>query len=254
MFVELILLLSAGFVGGFINSVAGGGSFVTFPALLFSGIPPVLANATNTFAACAGYLSGAYAFRNELRAHKNALWHILPISLIGGALGAWLLLQIPEAAFKAVVPWLLLFATVMFVFGPKVNAALKQAASGHHHISKLGSYTLLLLLLLVCAYGGFFNAGLGIVALSYLALAGYRDINSMNGLKLLISTAASLTAIIIFVIEGAVVWSEGTILLVGSLLGGYVAANVSKAIPAAYVKRFVVLIGGGMTTYFFVQA
>jgi len=250
---ELLFLFGAGFFGGVLNSVAGGGSFITFPALLFIGVTPISANATNTFASCAGYLSGTYAFRDDLHAHKKELPKLFLISLIGGGLGAWLLLQTPEHLFREAIPWLLLFATVLFIFGGKINAFLKRLASHHRHASFLGRLLLFLMLLGVCVYGGFFNAGLGIIALSYLALAGHININAMNGMKLLISSAVSLIAIALFIYDGVIVWYEGTIVLAGTLIGGYVAAHVSKRLSQQYVRAFVILASSGITVYFFID-
>ena len=180
---KFLFLFSAGFFGGVLNSIAGGGSFITFPALLFVGIAPISANATNTFASCAGYLSGAYAFRQDIHAHKAELPRLILISLAGGILGAWLLLKTPESVFREAIPWLLLFATVLFIFGGALNRALKKRAGHHRHALSIGTALLALMLLGVCIYGGFFNAGLGIITLSYLVLAGYSNINAMNGLK-----------------------------------------------------------------------
>ena len=251
MFFELLFLLVAGFFGGVINSIAGGGSFITFPALLLVGVPPISANATNTFASCAGYLSGSYAFRQELIAHKHELARITIISLIGGIAGAWLLLQTPEALFRVAIPWLLLFATLLFIFGGRLNTALRQIGSHHRHASSVGSFFLALLLLGVCFYGGFFNAGLGIIILSYLALAGYSNINAMNGLKLLISSSVSLIAIVLFIYDGAIAWYQGSIVLLGTLAGGYVAAHISRQLPQHYVRAFVIVVSSAITLYFF---
>lgn len=253
MLLEMIFLFGAGFFGGVLNSVAGGGSFITFPALLFVGVPPISANATNTFASCAGYLSGTYAFRNDLYAHRKDLPKLILISLIGGIIGAWLLLQTPESLFRDAIPWLLLFAMLLFVFGGKINALLKQHASHHKHASAVAGLLLLLMLLGVCIYGGFFNAGLGIIALSYLALAGYTDINAMNGIKLLVSSAVSLIAIVLFFYDGVIAWYEGIIVLVGTLVGGYVAAHVSRKLSQVHVKWFVIVVGCGITVYFFID-
>ena len=120
MTLELVFLFAAGLLGGVINSIAGGGSFITFPALLLVGVPPISANATNTYASCAGYLSGAYAFRKELSEHRADLPRILLSSLLGGVIGAWLLLQTPEALFTQAIPWLLLLATALLVFGSQL--------------------------------------------------------------------------------------------------------------------------------------
>jgi len=253
MLIELLFLIGAGFFGGVLNSIAGGGSFITFPALLFVGVAPISANATNTFASCAGYLSGAYAFRKDIYAHKEELPRLILTSLIGGIVGAWLLLQTPESLFREAIPWLLLFATVLFTFGGKLNNALKQLASHHQHAPSIGSLLLVLMLLGVCIYGGFFNAGLGIIILSYLALSGYSNINTMNGLKLLVSSTVSLIAIALFIYDGAIALYEGTLVLLGTLAGGYVAAHISRQLPQKHVRTFVILASSGITVYFFID-
>ena len=249
--IELPFLFIAGFLGGVINSIAGGGSFITFPALLFVGIPPVSANATNTFASCSGYMSGAWAFRKDLNNHRKELPVFVLTSLLGGIAGAWLLLKTPEALFRDAIPWLLLFATMLFIFGGRLNNTLKTMAAHHRHASAVGGLLLLLMLLAVCIYGGFFNAGLGIIILSYLALAGYTDINTMNGLKLLVSSSVSLIAIVVFIYDGVIAWYQGSIVLLGTLIGGYVAAHVSRKLPQQKVRAFVILASVVITGYFF---
>lgn len=251
MTTELLVLFIAGVCGGVLNSIAGGGSFITFPALLFVGVAPISANATNTFASCAGYLSGCYALRKDLYAYQEELPRIVLISLLGGVVGAWLLLETPEAQFRQAIPWLLLFATLLFVFGGKLNQTLKKLAAHHRHASSLGVLSLMLLLLGVSIYGGFFNAGLGIITLSYLALAGHTNINTMNGLKLLVSTAVSLIAMVLFIYHGVIAWYEGSVVLTGTLLGGYVAAHLSRQLPQQYVRNVVVIASTGITLYFF---
>lgn len=251
MLFEALFLFLAGFFGGVVNSIAGGGSFITFPALLFVGVPPISANATNTFSSCSGYMSGAYAFRNELSAHRNELPRFILLSLLGGIVGAWLLLQTPETLFREAIPWLLLFATLLFIFGGWINRTLKRMVSAHRHASSIGKLLLLLFLLGICIYGGFFNAGLGIVILSYLALAGHTDINAMNGLKLLVSTVVSLIAIALFIFDGVIAWYEGTLVLLGTLAGGYVAAHAARRLPQRLVRQFVILASVLITGYFF---
>ncbi len=239
------LLVAAGIVGGILNSVAGGGSFITFPALMFVGIPPIAANATNTFAVSAGYLSGAYGFRQDIAKQPQIILSIVLLSLLGGAVGALLLLNISEQLFTQTIPWLLLFATFLFMFGEKLSV----------HLAKIPKVSTWLggILLIVSAYGGFFNAGLGIVVLSYLVLAQYTDINQMNGLKLLVSSCVSLSAICIFVYQGVIAWLPGIAVLVGSVIGGYLAARVSRQINPNYVRNFVILSSMLMTIYFFVD-
>ena len=244
-------MFAAGLIGGVINSIAGGGSFVTFPALLLAGVPPVSANATNTFASCSGYLSGAFAFRRDLAAHRAELPRFVFIGLCGGIAGAWLLLQTPEALFREAIPWLMLLATLLFVFGGRLNSALKRYSAHHRHASLLGRLSLMLLLLGVSLYGGFFNAGLGIIILSYLSLAGYTDIHAMNGLKLLVSSVVSLVAIALFIHDGVIAWYEGTLVLFGALLGGFVAARYSRRLPQQRVRSVVVVASIAITAYFF---
>ncbi|RTZ17206.1 sulfite exporter TauE/SafE family protein [Vibrio aquaticus] len=250
---EWILLFGAGVLGGILNSIAGGGSFITFPALMFVGVPPVIANATNTFAACAGYISGTYGFRDDITNTGQRLAPTIVLSLIGGALGAYLLLTVSETQFLTAIPWLLLFATLLFLFGETLSSALSRISQSSSNGSKLGLAAISIMLVVVSAYGGFFNAGLGVVVLSYLVLAGYRDINQMNGLKLLISSCVSIVAIIIFVIDGSIDWGRGVAVMLGTLSGGYVAARVSRQIEQKYVKGFVGFSSIVMTVYFFID-
>ncbi|WP_244311401.1 sulfite exporter TauE/SafE family protein [Vibrio comitans] len=233
------------------NSIAGGGSFITFPALMLSGVPPVMANASNTLASTAGYLSGAYAFKEDIRKDRKNLPKIIVFSVLGGALGAWSLMVVEENTFLRVVPWLLLFATVLFIVGPRFNQLLQSAASRYKHASWLGQIFVWIGLLVVATYGGFFNAGLGIISLSFLVIAGYRDINIMNGVKLLISCGVSLTAIVIFVYQGAIDWPATLVVLAGTLVGGYYAAHISRRLPQVWVKNSVIVISVSITVYFF---
>lgn len=248
---EALLLFIAGLAGGMLNSIAGGGTFITFPALLFAGVPPIAANATNTFASCSGYISGAFAFRNDLVPHRDELIKYVVTGVAGGISGAWLLLQTPESAFRAAVPWLLLFATLLFAFGERLNKEFAGLAKRYRHATPVGRFSLFLILLAACVYGGFFNAGLGIIMLSYLVLAGYRDINAMNGLKLLVSTCISLVAVALFIYNGVIAWYQGSVVLLGTVSGAYVAARFSRQLPQALVRRFVIFVGAGISLYFF---
>ena len=251
MIIDFILLFIAGLVGGVVNAIAGGGSFITFPALVFIGIPPLVANATNTFASCAGYLSGVYAFRHELTPHKKALFGAVIASVFGGAVGAFLLLRTPEASFEKAIPWLLLLATLLFVFGAKANRFLKQYAKNNSSLFRFKNALLALLLFAIGIYGGFFNAGLGIVVLSYLTLCGYANINVMNGIKLVVSSAVSLAAICLFIFNDSIAWLEGSVVLVGTVLGGYFSAHISMKLSQQYIRLFVVLMSSAITAYFF---
>lgn len=248
---EWILLFIAGVFGGVLNSVAGGGSFLTFPALLFVGVPPIMANATNTFAVCAGYISGTFGFRQDIVAKTRNISAIVCFSMLGGGLGAYLLLTIDEAMFLESIPWLLLFATILFLCGQQINQFFVDLSDKTSIDPVWSKAALAVCLILVSAYGGFFNAGLGVVILSYLVLAGYSDINQMNGVKLLVSSCVSIIAIVIFMLDGAIDWSRGLVVMSGTLSGGYVAARVSRNIAQHHVRNFVALSSIGMTCYFF---
>ena len=249
--IEGVGLFLAGLIGGMVNAIAGGGSFITFPALMAAGVSPITANATNTFASSAGYLSGAAGFRRELWAHRRQLPKIAVSALVGGGLGAWLLLQIPENTFSRAIPWLLLLATVLLVWGDPLQAALRHRFEDKQSLSALGSPLLVLLLLLVCTYGGFFNAGLGIILLGYFTLAGNQDIHLMNGLKLLVSALVSILAIVVFGVGDLIAWREGAIVLVGTLIGGCAAASAVRLVSQRLVRRAIIVVAVGMTTYFF---
>ncbi|WP_076590118.1 sulfite exporter TauE/SafE family protein [Vibrio ostreicida] len=250
---EWLLLFSAGVLGGVLNSVAGGGSFITFPSLLFVGVPPIVANATNTFAACAGYLSGAYGFKQDIAQHRHSLIAMVLLSLLGGGVGAYLLLTVSESVFVGAIPWLLLFATGLFFFGQSMSTGFDTLSQRLSLNPRWSALCIALLLVAVSIYGGFFNAGLGVVVLGYLVLAGNQDINQMNGLKLLISSCVSLTAIMVFVVQGSIDWPRGLTVMSGTLVGGYLAARVSRLVPQALIKRFVGLSSVVMTVYFFAQ-
>ena len=249
--IEGVGLFLAGLIGGMVNAIAGGGSFITFPALMAAGVSPIAANATNTFASSAGYLSGAAGFRRELWARRRQLPKIAVSALVGGGLGAWLLLQTSENIFNRAIPWLLLLATVLLVWGDPLQAALRRRFEGKQSLSALGSPLLALLLLLVCTYGGFFNAGLGIILLGYFTLAGYQDIHLMNGLKLLVSALVSILAIVVFGVGDLIAWREGAIVLVGTLIGGYAAASAVRLVSQRLVRRAIIVVAVGMTAYFF---
>ncbi|MHA6298867.1 sulfite exporter TauE/SafE family protein [Devosia sp. CAU 1758] len=246
-----ILLFLAGLLGGALNSLAGGGSFIVFPALLFSGVPPVLANASNTYAALPGYVSGAVGYWKSVAHYRDRLVLYGIVAALFGYMGAELLLVVSDEQFSLVVPWLMGFAVALFVFGNQINAALKAQSGTRRGMKALGAVLLLALLAAVCVYGGFFNAGLGILLLAFLAMAGMTDIHAMNGLKLYISSVVALVAVARFALNGSIDWYHGSIALVGVTIGGYAAARLAKFIPTQWIRMGVIIYGIGMTGYFF---
>jgi uncharacterized membrane protein YfcA len=249
--VTALLLFAAGLLGGALNSLAGGGSFIVFPALLAAGVPPVAANASNTYAALPGYVSGVWGYWRSLRAVRRLLLPYTLVSAVFGFVGAELLLHISDESFRLIVPWLMLFAVVLFASGGRINALFAAGADEARHLKAAGKVLLYVLLAALCVYGGFFNAGLGIMLLAALALAGLTDIHAMNGLKLWVSSIVALVAVLRFVLDGSIDWYHGSLALVGVTIGGYAAARFAPRIPTALIRALVIVYGTGLTVWFF---
>jgi uncharacterized membrane protein YfcA len=249
--VNEVLLLVAGLLGGALNTLAGGGSFIVFPALLAAGVPPVLANASNTYAALPGYVSGAVGLWRDVVAYRDRLLVYGLVAVVFGYAGAELLLHVSDAQFSVVVPWLMLFAVVLFAFGARINALVAARASGARGAKVAGAALLLAILAAVSLYGGFFNAGLGVLLLAFLTLAGIGNIHAANGLKLVISAIIALVAVIRFAVAGSIDWYHGSIALVGVAVGAYVAARLAHRIPTAFIRGLVIVYGVTLTAYFF---
>lgn len=238
-----IFLLIAGVSSGAVNALAGGGSFIMMPALMLAGVPPLLANASNTYAALPGYVSGAIGFWPAIRQHRKLLLPYSVVALVFGWFGAELLLVVSEDQFAQIVPWLMVLAVLLFAFGKQVSTAMQGFKSAR--------IVLWLFLAAVCVYGGFFNAGLGILLLAFLATAGLSDLNAMNGLKLWISALVAAVAVVRFALDGAIMWYYGSIGLIGVSIGGYVAARCAHLIPAKALRLAIILYGIAMTGWFF---
>ena len=240
--IEWIVLLLAGYLAGVLNAVAGGGSFLTFPALVWAGYPPIVANATSAVAVLPGYAGGALGFRQELTELSIRRHLVLSaVALAGGLAGALLLLVTPASVFAFVVPLLLLFATAMFALGPKIMAKVRKSGL---------PLPLLPGLFLVAIYGGYFNGGLGIVLLALFAAAGMSNLNLMNGLKNSLSFVLSFISVAAFAVAGKIIWFEGMMMMLAATLGGYQGAALSRRLPVIWVKRFVIVVGMIMTMIF----
>lgn len=246
-----LLLLIAGLLGGAVNTLAGGGSFIVFPALLAVGVPPVLANASNTYAALPGYVSGAIGLWSQMVTQKRLFVPYGIVCAIFGYAGAELLLRVSDAQFSLVVPWLMLFAVVLFVFGGRINRFVASRAGNSRGAKAAGAVVLYVLLAGIAIYGGFFNAGLGVLLLAFLTLAGIANIHAANGLKLYMSSIVALVAVIRFAFAGSIDWYHGTIALVGVTTGAYVAARLATRIPTGIIRAMVIVYGVGLTGYFF---
>ncbi|NMM92409.1 hypothetical protein B2J88_50660 [Rhodococcus sp. SRB_17] len=242
---DTALLLTAAFVAGALNAVAGGGSFLTLPALVFVGVPPVVANATGTVALLPGYIAGAWGFREDTQAPPGlSMARLVVLSLVGGALGAALLLVTSDATFSIVVPWLLLAATVLFACGPR----LRQMLAGAQPTSPTQAA---ISVLAVAVYGGYFNGGLGILLLALFGLLGQTQLNAMNGLKNLVSALLTAIAVAVYAAGGVVDWPYALWMMVAATAGGYGGARVARRIPAAWLRGGIVATGLVMTALFF---
>jgi uncharacterized membrane protein YfcA len=234
---QIGLYVASAFVAGAVNAVAGGGTLLTYPALLAAGISPVHANATSTLSLLQGQLAAVWGFRRQLKGDvRLAAWLSLP-SLIGAIGGALLLLVISEHAFKLVVPWLILGATLLFV----VSDRLRRAQTGPEQPPRL--LLLLGLQLAVSVYGGFFGAGQSILMLATLGLSGLRDIDRMNGLKNLAAAITNGVATAIFIAGSLVEWRPALIMSVAAIAGGFAGAHFAQRIGKQNARRAVIVIG-----------
>jgi len=245
------LLALAAFAAGVLNAIAGGGSFLTFPALVFTGVPPIVANATSALAVSPGYLGSTLGFKAELRElPARRLRREMVIAAVGGVVGALLLLVTPARLFSGIVPWLLLFATGLFAAGPALARRAATASSGEQGLARWREPGLLA----VAIYGGYFNGGLGILLMALYTVAGETRLNTVNALKNLNSLVLSWLSVAAFVMAGAIAWKEGLVMMVAATAGGFFGARWSRRLPVAWVRRGVIAIGLLMSAVFFARA
>ena len=246
-------LTVAAFLAGLLNAVAGGGSFLLFPVMLsMKTMLPIQANATNTVALWPGQLTSVAAYRDDIRKNLHLAWPMGLASLLGGALGAAVLLNTPQMTFLHMVPWLLLGSASIFAVSGPVSRWLKIGAipvEGQVHAPhRMGVF---FWTLAVCFYIGYFGAGSGFLIITLLSLFGYRDLHEINALKVLTTTLANGVAFAIFVMNGQVVWRYCLLAMVGCGIGGYVSASLAHRVPQAMLRGLVVLLGLSMAAWFF---
>ncbi len=243
----LPLLAGAGFIAGAMNAIAGGGSFVSFPALVFAGVPPVAANASSTVALWPGSLTSAWAYRDRLSGLGGVSLPVLvAISLAGGLVGAVLLLVTPEAAFSAIVPWLLLAATLAFAFGGRIGAALRRRFT-------VGKVSLLGVQFVLAVYGGYFGGAVGIMLLALWSMLSAADLRVLNPTKVLVVSAMNSIAALCFVLSGQIWWRESLAMLIAAAVGGYAGARVGRRLSPVQIRFAVIVVSAGMTVVFFVR-
>jgi len=245
----IVFLFVAGALGGALNSVAGGGSFIAFPALLWTGVPPIPANATNTIALWTAAAASGGAYRKRLEVPRRVMMPLLTVSLIGGLAGAYLLLKTPAHTFMRVLPWMTLGATLLFAFGKRLAAG--RASVIEHQTTGAALVGATIFQLCVAVYGGYFGGGMGIVMLAMLATLGMTDIHAMNALKSVMGFVINGVAVATFISARAVYWKHGIVMILGGIAGGYLGAHYAMRMRQSRVRGFVVLVGAAMTAYFF---
>ncbi len=250
------LLVGAGaFVAGGMNAMAGGGTFFSFPAMLAAGVPPIMANASNTVALWPASISSAWAYRREAMRHGRWAALLAVISMVGGLLGGLLLLAISNETFSRLIPWLLLVATTLFAFSAQVSKLIRWV-KGHMKLppsDKPGSTGGAIFQTAVAIYGGFFGAGMGILTLAALSIQGFEDIQEINALKNLTSAMNYTVAALTFIVAGAISWPHTLVALVTAAIGGYVGAALARRLPAMWLKRLVILVGAVLTAIYFIK-
>jgi len=253
----IILLFFAAAIGGGLNAVAGGGSFLTLPALIFAGVSPVVANATSTLALWPASISSTFAYRGDIKTSRRWLVILGLTSVAGGLAGAQLLVRTSDSSFLRLLPWLMLVAALTFTFGNKLRPK-NTTTDGSHRFERGGAWHpsmlgIVAIQVVIAAYGGYFGGGMGIMMLASFALAGMTNIHEMNGLKALLGVSINGLALLTFVLSGAIQWKYGLTMAAGGILGGYSTAAFARKLEPRYIRIFVIVVGWLMTAYFFVR-
>jgi uncharacterized protein len=247
---HMLLLAGASAAGGALNAVAGGGTFVTFPALLIAGVSPVPANATATFALWPAAAASAFAYRRDVTVSRRMRLILTVTSLVGGAIGALLLLHTSNQSFEKIIPGLLLFASLIFTFSGWINSLIRRSVhAGRPQRGLLVSCAALQFAIAV--YGGYFGAGIGILMIATWSALGFGSIHGINGLRSMLGMAINGVALLIFLATNTVEWLPGIIMAVSALATGYYGAWLARRVRPLLVRRIVLVIAWFMTGYFF---
>ena len=218
---------------------------MAFPALVLSGVPPIVANATNSAALWVGTVASARGYRREIAEHRHILMRVAEVSIAGGVVGALLLLRTPAHVFTKLIPYLLLLATGVFAVSPYLT---RPSPNVRQH-----SYVQLAAQFLVSIYGGYFGAGIGILMLAILAFSGLPSFNAMNGVKNILAMCINGVALIPFLIAGIIWWPQAALMASGAVVGGYFGARIGRRVAAPHLRAFVIAVGAIMTVYFFIR-
>jgi uncharacterized membrane protein YfcA len=240
--IPILLMLVAAFMAGAINSIAGGGTLLTFPVLIWLGLDPKVANGTSTVALWPGLFGGLFGYRKELENSSGILIRLGGTSVIAGALGAWLLIRTPSPTFARLVPFLILFATVLFMSQGAISRRFKFGKLDEQPAARwwIGA---MVFQFFSAMYGGYFGAGNGILMLAALGLLGLNELNRANGIKNFLGICINSIAVLAFSLNGLVVWQDALVMACGALAGGYFGASMAVRIGQVWVRRGVVVIG-----------
>lgn len=251
--VGLIGLFFAGMAAGIINSVAGGGTLITFPSLVAFGEPEIVSNATNTAALWPGSFSSAVGYRKDTAVERSLLLILAIPSFVGGLAGAVILVITSPEVFRHVVPFLVLFATLMLAFRDFISRRLRPNPTRSEQVTTAGRFWGVLFQLVVGTYGGYFGAGMGILMLGSFSLMGLRDIHKMNIIKTTLTAIINMTAFVFFAFKGLVVWYLAILMMVGAILGGYGGARLAKRANPRILHFGIVAVGLLVSGWFFAR-
>jgi uncharacterized membrane protein YfcA len=248
---DIALLSGAGFLSGALNAVAGGGTFFTFAALLGVGLPPITANATSALALTIGSTASAAAYRREIAALWRGALRLAIASAIGALVGAAILIALDDVTFRAMIPWLLLAATIIFALGPRIARAVGSEGADLPARGRKIAGTLIQFLTAV--YGGFFGAGMGFLMLASLGLTEGADYHRINAIKQVLAVVIQAVAIVVFIGGDVIAWGPGLVVMVAAIVGGYLGVGLARRAPSHVMRSFVIVSGAVLTVYYFVS-
>ncbi|MCA9401161.1 MAG: sulfite exporter TauE/SafE family protein [Candidatus Omnitrophica bacterium] len=246
-FFTMLMLFGAGILSGICNAVAGGGTFFTFPVLMAAGLPPVVANASNTVAVWPGHALALISYRDQISEAKTNLTGSIVTVLAGGVLGAFLMIMAGNQGFSKLIPFLILFATILFANGQRFYKWLNT----HEDSTHLSPALVRLIEFVIAVYGGFFSAGLGIMFMAGLLMLGVTDIQMNNALKNLLGMLVTTIALLIFILSGLVSWPHTIVTFAGAILGGFWGGRIARILPELWLRWTVISVGSGLTFYYF---
>lgn len=249
------MLLGTAILAGAVNGIAGGGGLLVFPMLLLTGLEPLTANATNAAAMWVGTVSSAVAYRQEFRAHSPTLWRLTLVSVLGGLIGAGLLLRVSSDDFAQLIPYLLLGATLLFALGQPFVKRLGYQDQRFSKISNGANVSGYLCIAqgAIATYGGFFGGGMGILMLAVLRLTGVGSIHTQNAFKVWLAICINAVAVTQFAIAGIIAWPQTLLMAMGAALGGYGSALLARHVPTLWIRTAIIAVGLGLSLYFFVH-